>query len=75
MHPAKESLNFNNPLGIPTENIKEIISDWATDSVEVSSIKSIITNYIKDNDLSEHKKLRLIEATNKLIVLLKGKTV
>ena len=51
MYPTKELLNFNNPLGIPSENIRELISDWTTDSIEVSSIKSIIANYIKDNDL------------------------
>lgn len=70
MNQNKEAKVFNNPLGIPSENINGLISNGVKDRVEVSSIKSIITNYIKGNDLPEHKKLRLIEATNKLIVLL-----
>lgn len=71
MNQNKELKIFNNPLGFPTDNIGEINIAESNRNAYSMVIKENVMGYLSKNKLPSHKELRIIEATNTLLSLIK----
>lgn len=68
MNQNKELKIFNNPLWAPADGVNNIIE---SNNEYTSTIKEAVNKYLLEYNLPSHKETRIIEATNKLLSLLK----